>query len=157
MNASTWKETHTGEPTPAAPEELGQGARADGDTTRSGAVPATPRIAYLVSQYPAISHTFILREIRHLRARGLDIEVMSVNGPDRGAEDLTAEERDEAAKTVYLKRQGVLGAARAHLWMLCNRPLDWLGGLEFAATHAGSDDRRLVYMFFYFLFVFVVH
>ena len=39
-----------------------------------------PRLAYLVSRYPAISHTFILREVRQLRAQGFDIHVASVTG-----------------------------------------------------------------------------
>ena len=31
---------------------------------------SSPALAYLVSRYPAVSHTFILREIQHLRALG---------------------------------------------------------------------------------------
>ena len=41
------------------------------------------RIAYLVSEYPGISHTFILREVRRLRALNFDIRVASINAPDR--------------------------------------------------------------------------
>ena len=29
-----------------------------------------PKLAYLVSAYPAVSHTFILREVQRLRALG---------------------------------------------------------------------------------------
>ncbi|MEE4299637.1 MAG: hypothetical protein V2J24_09355, partial [Pseudomonadales bacterium] len=66
---------------------------------------STPtRLAYLVSAYPAISHTFILREIRHLRTRGFDIHVASVNGPDRPGAGLTADEREESARTYYVKQ-----------------------------------------------------
>ena len=35
---------------------------------------ARPRIAYLTGQYPAVSHTFILREILALRAMGFPVE-----------------------------------------------------------------------------------
>jgi hypothetical protein len=31
------------------------------------------RLAYLLSQYPTVTHTFLLREIRVLRESGLDI------------------------------------------------------------------------------------
>ena len=34
---------------------------------------ARPRMGYLVSQYPAVSHTFILREVLALRQMGHDI------------------------------------------------------------------------------------
>ena len=40
------------------------------------------RLGYLVSQYPAVNHTFILREIRALRALGFDIRVVSIRKPD---------------------------------------------------------------------------
>jgi hypothetical protein len=68
------------------------------------------RLAYLVSRYPAISHTFILREVLALRARGFEISVASINDPDRPDAGLTAEERAEAASTYYVKRHGVPGA-----------------------------------------------
>ena len=41
------------------------------------------RIAYLVSQYPAVNHTCVLREIRQLREAGIAVEVFSVRAPDR--------------------------------------------------------------------------
>ena len=47
-----------------------------------------PALAYLVSRYPAISHTFILREIQHLRALGHTICTASVNEPDRSVETM---------------------------------------------------------------------
>ena len=37
-----------------------------------------PRIAYLTSEYPALSHTFIRREIAELRRKGFDITAYSV-------------------------------------------------------------------------------
>jgi colanic acid/amylovoran biosynthesis glycosyltransferase len=41
------------------------------------------RVAYLVSQYPALSHTFIEREIAALRAGGVEVSTFSVR-PARG-------------------------------------------------------------------------
>lgn len=57
------------------------------------------RIAYLISQYPAYSHTFILREIQQLRQFDMSIVVASINLPDRPLEKLTSLERDEAEHT----------------------------------------------------------
>jgi len=38
-------------------------------------------VAYLTSLYPAVSHTFILREIEALKALGLDIRPFSMRQP----------------------------------------------------------------------------
>jgi glycosyltransferase involved in cell wall biosynthesis len=84
---------------------------------------ATGATAYLVSRYPAVSHTFILREVQGLRALGLRVEVASVNAPDRPAAHMTADERDEAAATYGLKQHGVRGALTALGWAAATRPL----------------------------------
>src|SRR5580700_11898013 len=39
-------------------------------------------IVYLLSIFPAVSHTFFLNEVQELRRRGLTIEVASINQPD---------------------------------------------------------------------------
>lgn len=60
-----------------------------------------PRLAYLTSVYPAVSHTFIQREIAGLRAMGFDVETCSVRRP--GPDHLTGpEEREAAAETFYI-------------------------------------------------------
>lgn len=41
------------------------------------------RVAYLNTQYPSLSHTFIEREVRGVRARGVEVETFSVR--DAGA------------------------------------------------------------------------
>lgn len=112
---------------------------------------STPRLAYLVSAYPAISHTFILREIRHLRTRGFEIHVASINGPDRPDDGLTADEGEEAAKTYYVKKHGVVGALAALFWSLGTRPLATLRGLFFALRLGGLDLSKLLYDLFYFV------
>jgi glycosyltransferase involved in cell wall biosynthesis len=110
-----------------------------------------PRLAYLVSHYPALSHTFILREIRRLRDAGFELVVASINAPDRPDAGLTAEEREEAAATYYVKRAGVWGALAAHLATLGSRPWAWLRGLAFALHLGGKDLKRLLYSLFYFV------
>jgi glycosyltransferase involved in cell wall biosynthesis len=100
------------------------------------------RLAYLVSQYPAISHTFVLREIRRLRELGFDVRVASIRGPDRPFEQLTVEEQEEQRATFYIKPAGITAALRANARMLLRRPLAYAGGLAYA-THLGS--RSLLY------------
>ncbi|HTF91353.1 MAG TPA: glycosyltransferase family 4 protein [Planctomycetota bacterium] len=60
------------------------------------------RVAYLNSQYPSISHTFIEREVRELRARGLVIDTFSIN-PPRTQDRLGDRHAAEAVKTFTLK------------------------------------------------------
>ncbi len=108
-------------------------------------------LAYLVSQYPAASHTFILREVRRLRQLGLRIDVASINTPDRDSAALAQEEREEAAATYYVKADGIGGALRSHWATLRARPGGYLKGLLFALRLGGSDIKRLAYSLFYFV------
>ncbi|WP_242470537.1 glycosyltransferase [Thiococcus pfennigii] len=110
-----------------------------------------PALGYLVSQYPAASHTFILREVRRLRELGLRIAVASINAPDRPADALAAEEREAAATTYYVKADGIGGALRAHWATLRARPGRYLAGLLFALRLGGTDLRRILYGLFYFV------
>lgn len=111
--------------------------------------PTRTRMAYLVSEYPGISHTFILREVRQLRRLGFDIEVASINRPSHSPASMTADEREEAARTYYVKRHGLAGALAAHLHGL-RRPLSWLRGLGHGLRLAGWQPRQIGYAFFYF-------
>ena len=74
--------------------------------------PCVP-LAYLVSRYPAISHTFILREIAHLRTLGYRIHTASINAPDRSLDLMDATERAEAEQTYGVKQHGAAGALAA--------------------------------------------
>ncbi len=112
---------------------------------------APPRLAYLVSRYPAVSHTFILREVLSLKRQGFELSVASINDPDRPDAGLTAEEREEAARTFYVKRAGAAGALSAHAATLLSRPLAWLSGLAFALRMGGLEPRLLALHFFYFV------
>lgn len=114
--------------------------------------PAPPlRVAYLVSRYPAVSHTFILREVRLLDAEGVDVHVASINGPDRPAAALTAEELEETEQTWYVKRAGALGAVRAHLTTLVVSPFAYLRGLFAAIRLAGVSAPALLKHLGYFV------
>lgn len=108
------------------------------------------RLAYFVSEYPAVSHTFILREVKRLRTRSFDVRVASINSPRQPAAEMTADDRDEAAATFYVKRAGVAGAIRAHLRAITQRPAAYFRGLMFALALGGTDLRQLLYSMFYF-------
>ena len=93
-----------------------------------------PKLAYLVSAYPAVSHTFILREIRRLRALGHEIATASINRPDRPVDSMQAYEREEAERTYFVKRDGALGALAALALWLTLAPVRLLAMLRFAAS-----------------------
>jgi glycosyltransferase involved in cell wall biosynthesis len=78
------------------------------------------RVAYLASQYPAVSHTFILREIEAVRALGVEVETFSVR---RGPEDRALGEDGlaEYARTRVLVPVRVFSYLAAILWALCTR------------------------------------
>ena len=100
-------------------------------------------IVYLVSAYPTFNHTFVLREIRALRAHGISVQTISVRGPDRSREQLTAEEGEEADSTLYVLAAGVTGLLTAHLNTLVRRPASYLGGLFMALRLAGLNLARI--------------
>jgi colanic acid/amylovoran biosynthesis glycosyltransferase len=105
-------------------------------------LPAAPGLAYLVSRYPSVSHTFILREVLGLRALGLRIEVASVNLPDRRMEQMTPDERAEAETVYGLKQHGVRGALAALGWAAATRPVALLRTLVQAAR-LGRGFKRV--------------
>lgn len=110
----------------------------------------SPRIAYLVSRYPAFNHTFVLREVRRLRALGFDVRVASVSAADRALEAMTMEEREEALATFYIKPVGLAGTLAAHARMLGRRPARYARALVAALALAGLDARRALQYVLYF-------
>lgn len=62
-----------------------------------------PAMAYLVSRYPAISHTFILREVQGLRALGHTLFTASINPPDRPVQAMEGYEK-KRPKPLFLSR-----------------------------------------------------
>jgi glycosyltransferase involved in cell wall biosynthesis len=108
-------------------------------------------LGYLISRYPSISHTFILREVAELRRLGFRIHVASINNPDRQSDQLTSEERAEAETTFYVKASGAAGALRAHSAALTRNPAAYLRGLWFAVRLGRTDLRRIAMGCFYFV------
>src|SRR5262249_58058189 len=96
------------------------------------------RIAYLVNQYPFISHSFIRREIRALEGLGFvvarfSIRVMPEQGEPGG--------REEAAKTQALLATGAVGLLRALAATALTHPGKFLRALR-RAMRLGRRSRR---------------
>ena len=110
---------------------------------------ASPHIAYLLSRYPARSHTFFLNEILGLRLRGLGIEVASINAPDRPLEELSMQEAAEARTTFYVKGTGRLRAGLALLGTVCLQPAVLIRGVRFIAKLPLPSLRQRLFWLFY--------
>jgi colanic acid/amylovoran biosynthesis glycosyltransferase len=108
------------------------------------------RLAYLLSQYPTVTHTSMLREIRALRDSGLDIQVISIRGCDRPADKLSAQEREERDRTFVVLDAGIFTIGRDHLATLLRRPLPYLAGAVYALRLAGLDLRKIFWNLMYF-------
>jgi len=82
-------------------------------------------IAYLCSEYPAISHTFIYREIQSLRKEGLTVHTASIRKP-AGLDIMTPDEQKEAHDTLMVLDQSIPAILTAHLRCLAENPAGYL-------------------------------
>ena len=104
----------------------------------------SPPLAYLVSRYPAVSHTFISREIAQLRALGHMIHTASINSPDRALECMDDAERQEALATYGVKGHGAGGALTALAYWVVRAPFRLLHIMRLGFQSA-SPLRGLAY------------
>lgn len=115
----------------------------------SATSPGQVRVAYLVSKYPALSHTFIEREILGLRKQGIDVTTFSVR-PCPESELSSATMRGEARRT-----RSIIGApkwqwVRAHAGLLRRRSDVWTKGLRTALSTGRLEPKSRLWQLFYF-------
>jgi colanic acid/amylovoran biosynthesis glycosyltransferase len=100
------------------------------------------RLAFLTSQYPAASHTFIRREVEALRELGWSIDTFSVRRP--GADEAVSRaDKAEADGTFYLLKQSVGAFLAADAATLFSRPGRYLMTLRLALDHRAPGARGL--------------
>lgn len=107
------------------------------------------RVAYLTSEYPAPSHTFIRREVMALRERGVDVETFSIRSPGRDAVLSEAAER-ERARTTYVLPTTLFRVARSQARALL-RPVAYVRTLRDALRHRVPGLRALLWASFHFV------
>ena len=113
------------------------------------AVPIGP-VAYLVSQYPATSHTFIRREVEELRRQGCDIRTFSVRRSH--AEDLAGDaDHREAASTTYILATSPVRMVAAQLWAIGHAPRRYILSLALALRHRVPGVKALLWSVFHFV------
>lgn len=101
------------------------------------------RLAYLTSQYPASSHTFIRREIEAVRKLGRDIQTYSIRPPS-AAETIDETDRAEADGTFYILKQSAGSFLDAHFGTLFTRPGAYFSTLGLAVSHRAPGARGLL-------------
>lgn len=99
------------------------------------------RVAYLINQYPRVSHAFIRREILALERKGVDVVRVALRGWDGQLTDL--EDRRERERTRYVLRGGALPLLLATLRVMMNKPMQFGRALALAWHMSRSAERPL--------------
>lgn len=107
------------------------------------------KIAYLVNQYPKVSHTFIRREIQALETAGLEIKRISVRGWDNPLSDPVDEL--ERQQTRYLLQDGITGLLKSGLVIFTQNPVVFIKTLWTALRMGLRADRPWPFHFVYLL------
>jgi glycosyltransferase involved in cell wall biosynthesis len=104
-------------------------------------------IAYLVNQYPKVSHSFIRREIIELEKKGLRILRISI----RGWNALLVDPQDlmEQQKTTFVLKAGALGLLRAVLVCIFVSPSRFIAATLLALSMMRGSDRPLIWHLIY--------
>ena len=98
-------------------------------------------IAYLVNRYPAVSHSFIRREILGLEALGLEVRRFSIQPLDHLLPD--AQDRAEQARTAVVLARGGMGLLGPLVAAAFARPVRFVSALCLAIGMAQGAPRRL--------------
>lgn len=104
------------------------------------------RIAYLTSQYPAPSHTFIAREVKELRRQGHDIQTFSVRPAG-----VTERGKQLDPTTFYLLPFRPFLYIAANFNMFAYSPVGYGRTLGLALKHRVPGIKALALAFAYFL------
>ena len=98
------------------------------------------RLAYLCNVYPAVSHSFVRREIEGVEAAGHEVHRFSLRPPQSGLKD-EADLR-EAAITESVLQQGIVRLAVAALALLLSRPVKTFSALAAALRLSSPGIER---------------
>lgn len=104
-------------------------------------------IAYLINQYPKVSHSFIRREILAMERLGFDVERIAV----RGWEGELVDQQDllERSRTHYILQSGLTGLMTSVLRLLVTRPRKFLNALRLAIKMGWRAERSMPYHLIY--------
>lgn len=108
------------------------------------------KLAYLVSEYPKRSHTFIRREIVELRKRGANINIFSIRKPNK-SELLCEQDWDDYKDTWSILPVPIYNVLKIHLKLLIKEPNSYFSTLIAAFKHRNSGFKNGLWSIFYFV------
>ena len=112
--------------------------------------PFPMKLAYLLSEYPTLGHTYLLREVRQLRSMGWDIQTLSVRRPGNRPSPLSPDELEELNSTWYIVGGGMLDHLQCHAITFLTRPLGYWRGFLTACRYGRFEPRRTLLAMAYF-------
>ena len=107
----------------------------------------TLRVAYLINQYPKVSHSFIRREILALEQLGVEVQRLALRGwADELVDPADVAERE---RTRYVLKNGLVSLLGAVVAQMFSSPLRFARALRLAKRMAVKSDKSLPYHFIY--------
>ena len=108
---------------------------------------AAVAVAYLVNQYPKVSHTFIRREMRALEQQGVSVARFALRGWD--AEVTARADIEERARTRYVLEGGALPLVGAVVATIVRAPVRFVRALASALRMSRRSPRPWPYHLIY--------
>jgi colanic acid/amylovoran biosynthesis glycosyltransferase len=106
-------------------------------------------VCYVTSHYPALSHTFVMREILGLRSAGVEVDTVSVHRASE-ASLLAEADRREAQRTWNIFPLQMGAFAGAHVRALVSHPVAYMRTLGQAVRATPEGIRGPLWQLFYF-------
>ncbi|PSB25925.1 colanic acid biosynthesis glycosyltransferase WcaL [Stenomitos frigidus ULC18] len=100
-------------------------------------------IAYLINQYPKVSHSFIRREIAAVEAHGLQVERFSIRSCS--AELIDPADQQELSRTRFVLGVGGIGLLTSLFRVASTRPVRFLQTLGLTLTLSRAAERGLLH------------
>jgi glycosyltransferase involved in cell wall biosynthesis len=99
------------------------------------------RLAYLVNQYPKVSHTFIRREILALERRGIMVSRIALRGWDLPL--ASVEDHRERERTRFVLKEGVVRLLLCFMSVLVQHPLRMMRAFGLTWKMSRRSERPL--------------
>src|SRR5690242_13548048 len=122
-------------------------ARAQSRSAPAPQSAARRTVAYIINQYPKVSHSFIRREILALEARGWSIVRIALRGWD--AELVDAADLAERDKTIFVLNRSMLALAAAVARQALRAPTRFLTAFRLAIRMMRPSDRPSLWHLIY--------
>lgn len=106
------------------------------------------KIAYLTNYFPSLTETFIYREVKEVRRRGIDVATYSLRRPDPAS--ISKESVPLFSTTSYLLPVGLPVLLKAHLALVLSHPCRYATTLikMVSGSHGCARDRFRTLMHF---------